>query len=245
MGLVVARVLVHVATPPFLDCADTDPPVLQSGFPKMVNVEDFSMQVQVKIDEPGTAYYVVLQDGAAAPSTDQIIAGTNSANAAAIASGSGTLSAYTTWTGTINSGLTADTPFDVWVVAVDARDPVNKQSAGSKVDVTTGPDVTPPVFTYARTSAVGDYEVTLEAVTDESGTVYWIVQGDTVAVPSAAQIKAGQDGSGGGALVSGSWAAVGAVESSASLTKPDGLTPSTAYKAYFVAEVGGHRAWAR
>lgn len=212
--------------------------MFQSGFPKTANVADFSMDVKLKIDEPGTGYYVLLQDGASAPTTDQIIAGTDSSGGSPLAAGSGALSAFTTWTDSITSGLTAETPFDLWVVAVDARDPVNKQASGSKVDVTTGPDVTAPVFTYARAAGVGDYEVTLEAVTDEDGTLFWIVQTDAVGVPSSAQIKAGQDGSGAAALASGSWAAIGTIEGSTSLTKGDGLAPSTTYKAYFVAQVG-------
>ena len=74
--------------------------------------------MQVKLDEPGTVYFVVVANGDAAPSSSQVKQGQNSGGAAALCSGTiAVTAANTQFTGAANSGLAASTPYDVYVAA--------------------------------------------------------------------------------------------------------------------------------
>ncbi|GAA4875095.1 Ig-like domain-containing protein [Ferrimonas pelagia] len=73
---------------------------------------------------------------------------------------------------------------------------------------------------------------TVSADLDEDGTVYYVVVANGSTTPSAAQVKAGQDGSGASALASGSFATSGTTGSDTF----NGLSAGTAYDLYIVAE---------
>jgi len=88
----------------------------------------------------GTAYYVVLADGATAPNAAEVKAGTAAGGGSAIANGSISLTANTENTAAV-TGLTAETAYDVYFVAEDAVP--NLQASPSKVDVTTLSELTP------------------------------------------------------------------------------------------------------
>ena len=82
------------------------------------------------------AYYVVLSDGAEAPSSKEVKVGTGRGGETAIASGSIPLIASTEASETI-TGLSAETPYDVYVVAEDDELTPNLQLCPTKVEVTT------------------------------------------------------------------------------------------------------------
>jgi len=109
------------------------PPVFGSGYPKIDNVETTSFDLKVQIDENGKAYYVVLSDGAEAPSSNEVKAGTGSGGETAIAFGSIPLIASTEASEPI-TGLSVKTPYDVYVVAEVTP---NLQLCPTKVEVST------------------------------------------------------------------------------------------------------------
>jgi len=110
-------------------------PLFQNSTPSLSGTTDSATTLAVRLNETGTAYYVVVADGAAAPSAAQVKAGQNNAGAAALKSGSLNISNNSTdFTANITA-LTAGTSYDVYVVAQDSA--TNLQASASKVDVTT------------------------------------------------------------------------------------------------------------
>ncbi|UYI49417.1 DUF4347 domain-containing protein [Vibrio natriegens] len=101
--------------------------------PSLSSVSVSGATLSVDLDEEGTAYYVVVADGASAPSSAQIKAGQDSTGVSALASGNITTSG-TTGSATI-SGLEDGTSYDVYVVAQDSI--ANLQTAPTQLDLTT------------------------------------------------------------------------------------------------------------
>ena len=57
--------------------SDVTAPVFTAGFPKIANIDVTRADLQVSMDEPGKAYYIVIPDGAAIPTTAELVAGVN------------------------------------------------------------------------------------------------------------------------------------------------------------------------
>jgi RHS repeat-associated protein len=199
--------------------SDTMPPTWDANYPKTADVTTTGFKLLAKTNESGKAYYVVLADGAAAPSVANVKSGTG-----AIKHGQITLQANTE-AGIIITGLTAGTAYDIYVVAEDAVP--NLQAAVMKLDVTTltAPDNTAPTISATSASGVTHNSATLNFTSDESGTYYYLVYDAADPAPDAATIKAQ-----GAAVAKGTdTAVVGA--NTANVT---GLSASTAYKAYII-----------
>jgi hypothetical protein len=132
------------------------PPIFAPGYPSTANVGNTSLDLSAQIDENGVAYYVVLSDGAAAPASVEVRAGTGSGGATAVAFGSVLLTADMVGSTTI-SGLTTETAYDIYVVAEDDESTPNIQSSPTKVDVTTTVDLNnnPPSIPTAVAPADG------------------------------------------------------------------------------------------
>ncbi|MCK7659318.1 beta strand repeat-containing protein, partial [Shewanella sp. JNE4-2] len=110
-------------------------PSFQNSTPSLSNINSAGATLTVRLDEAGTAFFVVVADGAAAPSSAQVVAGQNNSGAAALASGSiNVASAGVDYTGVI-SGLASSTNYDVYVVARDAA--LNVQASPSLVNLLT------------------------------------------------------------------------------------------------------------
>ena len=102
------------------------PPTFRNDTPSVVWGEG-SIELSVALDEAGTAYYVVLADGAAAPDSAQVKAGNDGTGSAALKSGTIDVpDADTTYSETI-TGLDSQTNYDVYVVAEDGSTPPNLQ----------------------------------------------------------------------------------------------------------------------
>ncbi|MBD2848141.1 S-layer homology domain-containing protein [Paenibacillus sp. IB182496] len=110
-------------------------PVFNTSTPSVDDVTTSSLTLHVELSEPGIVYYVLLADGAAAPSAAQVRAGHNASDAAAV--GSGSLSVISAGTDTTIpiSALSEHTSYDVYVVAEDGA--LNLQSTPTKLDVQT------------------------------------------------------------------------------------------------------------
>ncbi|UPT54591.1 putative Ig domain-containing protein [Dickeya zeae] len=111
--------------------------------PAASNISATGFDLSASLDEAGTIYYVIVADGASAPSVSQIIAGQNASGATAIGSGSHVVSSapYTYSFGI--TGLNGASSYDVYVVAKDSAN--NQILSATKVDVTTSSN-TAPVF---------------------------------------------------------------------------------------------------
>lgn len=157
-------------------------PTFQNSTPNLSGTTDSATTLAVRLNESGTAYYVVVTDGAAAPSAAQVKAGQNNAGAAALKSGSLNISNNSTdFTANI-TGLTAGTSYDVYVVAEDTA--TNLQTSASKVDVTTQTlsptissatyDVSTGVLTASGSNITnnGVIDVSKLTLTGEGGSTY-------------------------------------------------------------------------
>ena len=104
-------------------------------------------------------------------------------------------------------------------------------------NVTSTPaDTTPPTFDVAPSvSSITSSGFTPSASIDEAGVIYYVVIADGASVPSASQVKAGQDSTGSAALASDS-AIVSSMPFTSGFSAITSLPGNTAYDVYFVAE---------
>ncbi len=117
--------------------SDVTPPAFIVTYPKIQALTETSFDIAVQLNEAGTAYYQVLADGAVAPTVSELIA-----NGTAIA----VANASTTYTAAVGS-LTAQTAYDVYVVAQDDETTPNVQANVTLLNVTTlGGTVTSDLF---------------------------------------------------------------------------------------------------
>ncbi len=122
---------------------DNTPPSFTAGYPAVANINATQADLQVSMDEAGKAYYIVVPDGATAPSVAEVIAGTDYGTVTLtahgtieVAAGGGTYSATIT-------GLTDKTNYDIYIVAEDDEATPNRQAETSLVNLYTirPPDV--------------------------------------------------------------------------------------------------------
>ncbi|WP_225181538.1 putative Ig domain-containing protein [Pectobacterium aroidearum] len=104
------------------------------------------------LSEAGTVYYVVVSDGASAPSVTQVISGQNAAGSAALASGSQISSSAPYSQALTLTGLAAATAYDVYVVARDSAG--NATVSVVKLDVTTAASSTAPTLSATGSNPV-------------------------------------------------------------------------------------------
>jgi hypothetical protein len=213
--------------------SDTTPPAWTATWPQADALSTSSLTVRARTNEAGTAYYVVLPDGAPAPTAAQVKALTDSSNTPVSTSGSLPLAANTEATAPVG-GLSPGTAYDVYFVAEDSVP--NLQAAPTKVDTgTPTPDITAPVWiaTWPKAEQLSATSVTVRAQTNETGAAYYVVLAAGASAPTAAQVKDGNDSTGNPALGSGTIPLTANTEVSAAVT---GLTADTTYDIYIVAE---------
>ncbi|GAB5522944.1 MAG: hypothetical protein Roseis2KO_08160 [Roseivirga sp.] len=130
-------------TAPTFDAAPAASSITTGGF-----------TVDASIDESGDIYYVVLANGATAPTSAEVLAGTGNAGAQAVAAGSGTNLTDPFTIAAAVTGLSNGTNYDLYVVARDDEGNPNVQASPTKVDVKTLN--TAPTFTSAAVTSVLD-----------------------------------------------------------------------------------------
>jgi hypothetical protein len=109
-------------------------PVNSGGQPTISTITTDGFTVNAQTDENSTVYYVVVADGAGAPSSAQVKAGNDSLDAAATASGNIATTGGVTNTDAV-TGLSHATAYDIYIVAEDAYG--NIQASPTKLDTTT------------------------------------------------------------------------------------------------------------
>ena len=211
---------------------DVTPPDWTATWPQADPLSTTSLTVRAKTNEVGTAFYVVLPDGATAPTSAQVKAGQDSGGSPVSASGSLALTANTEATVSVGS-LSTGTAYDVYFVAQDVVP--NVQLSPVKVDASTlAPDLTPPTWiaTWPQAEQLSATSITVRAQANETGTAYYVVLADGATAPSAAQVQAGNDSSNAPATAAGSLALTANIEATGPVT---GLTADTSYDVYFIA----------
>jgi len=108
---------------------DTTAPVFVNSTPEIINIASTEFTLSVSMDEPGTVYYVVLDGSSASPSITQVMAGKDAAGDAVSLSGTIGITTANDLFSTVVSSLTADTDYDVHIVAKDNADPANIQNS--------------------------------------------------------------------------------------------------------------------
>ncbi|RIX52059.1 hypothetical protein D3P08_13860 [Paenibacillus nanensis] len=213
---------------------DATPPVFAATYPKVTLVTVNSAQFAAQIDEAGTVYYVVLPEGSSTPTPEQVKAGLDSDSGSALFAGSKAFGENTPDTFTI-TGLAAETPYDLYVLAEDDEPTPNVQLSARKL-IITPLDVTPPVFdpTYPKLTQVTGEGSQLEAALDEAGKVYYVVIPHGDSAPTAAQVKAGLDSS--GELANNRGSRVVPAANLAVTLQVTGLASETSYDLYVIAE---------
>jgi CotH kinase protein/Chitobiase/beta-hexosaminidase C-terminal domain/Lamin Tail Domain len=212
---------------------DTTPPEWIATWPQASPQSITSLTIRAKTNEAGFAYYVVLPDGASAPTASQVKAGTDSSNIPVSANGSLAVSANSEATATVGS-LSPGTAYDVYFAAQDAVP--NLQASPVKIDATTlAPDTTPPswILGWPQATPLSPTSLTVRANANETSTSYYVVLPDGATAPSALQVKAGNDGTNSAALRSGVIPLTANNEGTAPVT---GLASDSTYDVYFVAE---------
>ena len=178
---------------------DTSTLAFASGYPKTANVTHNALDLLAKTNKNGKAYYVVLADGAIAPTAAQVKAGQDSTGNAVAADKKGDFALTANTEASANvTGLAASTAYDIFVIAEDAS---GNLTAVAKFDVSTTAapaDTTPPTVeaSYPKTANVTNNALDLLVKANEDGKAYYIVLVDGATAPTAAQVKAGQDSTG-------------------------------------------------
>ncbi|MFM7428772.1 MAG: hypothetical protein ACKO1F_02615 [Flammeovirgaceae bacterium] len=219
---------------------DLTPPSFSSTYPKISTLSSSSFDLVTNLSEPGKTFFVVLPNNAPAPSSTQVKNGQDGAGTPLGAGLFGTINitnATTDYSASV-TGLASATDYDVYVVAED--EVPNLQTSPVKLDVLTNTagDVTPPTFTatYPIVNAISATSFTVRTNLDEAGKTYFVVLPSGATAPSSAQVKAGQNGN--GVTVATNLAGTILVISAATefTSAITGLSPSTGYDVYFVAE---------
>jgi hypothetical protein len=160
---------------------DTTPPDWIATWPKVDPLSTTSLTVRAQTNETGTAYFVVLAEGATAPSADQVKGGNDSADAPALKSGSLALTANTEATGPV-TGLTTDTTYDIWFVAEDGVP--NLQASPTMVSISLS---NAGVVTWGSVQAItGASDIISSGVTGLAGADFGIAPGTTTTVNNGA-----------------------------------------------------------
>ncbi|MBU2510990.1 VCBS repeat-containing protein, partial [bacterium] len=123
---------------------DTTAPVFVASYPKTSTIGSNSFIVVTQLNEPGKVYYVILTDGATAPSASEVKNGTGSAGSTAVTSGNFAILTANSDTSATITGLIANTAYDVYVIAEDDESTPNLQSSATLVEVSTNNDNNAP-----------------------------------------------------------------------------------------------------
>ena len=215
--------------------ADATAPAWIPGYPTSRDVQDFAFGFDIQLDEPSTCHYVVVTNTSAASSpvsVAHVLAGTDGAGGTPLASGALTVTTPgSTIAVDISEGVTAWTGYVVYFVALDDA-ASNTQANVTALPVTTGPDVTPPVWSdgFPLVSGIEDFRFNFTLSLDEPGVVDWLVAPFGLPAPTIAGLRAGT-----GSVAFGQTAVTGSHESVV-VTISGMLTASTAYRVWLLAK---------
>ena len=166
---------------------ETNAPHFASGYPKAINVQSTSFDVEFMVDETGILYFVVYEGTAAtvtAPTSSQMKTQTLPAASVAAMRGTGALAI------TANTVVTRSFPHltsgGSFVIFAASEDALGNLMAAQHFEVALL-DVVPPV--WSSTAQISGTEVTMQVQASEVGVAYYVIQDDTTfTVPSAQDV---------------------------------------------------------
>lgn len=229
----------HAGTTSLTTLPDATPPVFVPGFPRVAegSVEDFAVELQVALDEPGSWYFVIQPLGSEVPTASEIMAGGGQAVAAS--DFVSVLVDRVSFVRRVSTGLSAETAFQVCSVAADDQPSPNAQPQATVFNFTTLPDTTPPEWTSSPSfSRVEDFTLGVTVVLDEPGSILWLIARAGALPPTVTGLRAGRDGGGLPAVDTGRWAVVGG-QVATTVVISGKLQAETSYDVFVVAEVSG------
>jgi hypothetical protein len=217
---------VHLSDTGKTDSApDTTPPTFSNV--SVDNLSDTTADFNAEIDEAGTIFWAAFPTATAQQIKTVIENGIGAVDFDSVATSGGTIETDNV------TGLTAITGYKIHYFARDSAGNESDPAITSEFSTTAAGDTTPPTFSAGPASAnVSDTSFDITATLNENGTVYAVVVADGASAPSSAEVKAGTGSGGSGQLATDS-----AVDSGSGVTlNLTGLTSSTAYDVYVVAE---------
>jgi hypothetical protein len=191
------------------------------------NLSDTTADFNAQINEAGTIFWAAFPAAIAQQSKAVIEAGTGAVDFGSVATPGSTIETENV------TGLAPITDYKIHYFARDSAGNESDPAITSEFSTTAAGDTTPPTFSAGPASAnVSDTSFDITATLNENGTVYAVVVADGASAPSSAEVKAGTGSGGSGQLATDS-----ATDSGSGVTlNLTGLTPSTAYDVYVVAE---------
>jgi hypothetical protein len=208
-----------------VEASDTTAPTFSNI--SVDNLSDTTADFNAQINEAGTIFWAAFPTATAQQTNTVIENGTGAVDFDSVATFGGTIETDNV------TGLTAITGYKIHYFSRDSAGNESDPAITSEFSTTAAGDTTPPTFSAGPASAnVSDTSFDITATLNENGTVYAVVVADGASAPSSAEVKAGTGSGGSGQLATDS-----AVDSGSGVTlNLTGLTASTAYDVYVVAE---------
>ncbi len=206
-------------------------PQFAAGYPELDELSDTSFDFKLKLNKIGTVYYMVVEDRATPPTPEEVKTGQPYGDVVPVATGSKVLALGSYGWGMV-SGVTANTKYNIYLVAESARGALSKQTV--LLEVTTQPPV-PAAFIdgYPMIDALKDIQFNLKFQATKAGKAYYIIVLRDANAPTSGQVKAGVSYGGVSIKAKGFRDVPLRVISFGTIT---GLSPSTAYDVYAVME---------
>jgi hypothetical protein len=182
-----------------------------------------------QVNQTGIWYYVV-SDNSAVPTSAQLAAGQDASGAAALLAGTGSATANTDFTASLDiSGLESEKQYYVYAAVKNAGNLYTDiaQLSFTMVDIAAPvyENSTPSISNISGTSAVLNLQI------NEAGTAHYVILPSTAAAPSIANVLNGQDAAGTTVSLAGT---VNLSASTAAQTTLSGLSYGTGYSVYVV-----------
>ena len=149
------------------------PVTYTSGWPKAENANSSGFTAKTKTNVAGTTYFVVLPNGAAAPSSTQVKNGQNQVGTSVASNEKGTIASTTGGTEYVSavSGLSGNTTYDVYFVSEDASGS-NLQSSPTLISISTTAAATAPLISSPTSAGITNTTATLGGqITSDGGSV--------------------------------------------------------------------------
>ena len=158
---------------------DVTAPLFEDSTPSSASIASTSFTLNTDIDEAGTIYYVVVADGATAPTSAEVKAGTGNSGSGQVTSANVAISTGSFTNAFSVTGLTSETAYDVYVVVEDDEGTPNLQASPTKIDITTI-NSTPTITFNNISKTYGDANFDLAVTSNSIGTIsYSVVTGGT------------------------------------------------------------------
>jgi len=217
--------------------SDATPPVVASGFPRVVATHDTSVEMGMELNEEGKIAFLVQESSTTAPTYSTVAAIFGDGGVSIVSPSVGGVASIATRNTEVIvtiSGLRPSTTYMAFIASQDDHTtPNNLLELSTLGPFTTLADSTPPVFSsgWPATTVVGERSVTVGAKINEAGRVFIAFLPQSADTPTTANLRAGTVT---GALGTGS----GVVSDPGDLitATASGLVEATTYDAWFVAE---------